>query len=133
MPIKSGFGSWLRPVEAKTADYTVTAMDAGKIFTNRGAAGTVNFTLPKSSSEMNGWYIDVYGAANQTVTLTSNPADTLTVFNDLTADTWSLATSGAIIGSGATVFCDGTAMCVVPHNGGTDAATPLQARNTLTT
>lgn len=33
-------------VEAKTADYPVTYADAGKYFTNDGAAGTVVFSLP---------------------------------------------------------------------------------------
>jgi hypothetical protein len=36
----------LRLVEAKTADYTVTAADSGKAFTTVGAAGTVTFALP---------------------------------------------------------------------------------------
>ena len=33
-------------VENKTANYTVTAQDVGKVFDNTGAAGTVTFTLP---------------------------------------------------------------------------------------
>lgn len=36
------------PIEstAKTADYTVTANDNGQMFTNAGAAGAVEFSLP---------------------------------------------------------------------------------------
>lgn len=37
---------------AKTAAYTVLATDAGKIFTNTGAAGAVTFTLPTVKAGM---------------------------------------------------------------------------------
>jgi predicted RecA/RadA family phage recombinase len=37
-------------VEAKTADYTVTAADRGKVFTNEGAAGAVVFSLPPATA-----------------------------------------------------------------------------------
>lgn len=36
-------------VEAHTANYTVTTADAGKIFSNTGAAGEVDFTLPAAT------------------------------------------------------------------------------------
>lgn len=131
--IVSKFGHFSFPVVAKTADYTVDETDFGKIFTNRGAAGTVIFTTPAPSAAYRGCWFRVQGVANQTITITAGTQDTLVVFNDAAADTWSLATSGAIIGSGALVVCDGTGWLVIPHAGATDAATPLLARQTLTT
>lgn len=124
MPIKSKFGGWLRPVEAKTAAYTVTANDCGKIFTNRGAAGSVTFTLPVSGSEMNGWWCEFYTAAAQAIVIASNPVDTLTVHADLTADT---VTTAATIGQHFTVFCDGTSMCVISDPSAASAATAVTA------
>jgi hypothetical protein len=37
---------YLRTVEAKTANYSVTAADSGKVFTINGAAANVEFDLP---------------------------------------------------------------------------------------
>jgi len=37
---------------AKTADYTIKALDTGKIFTNRGASGAVAFNLPAPKKGM---------------------------------------------------------------------------------
>ncbi len=38
------------PITAKTANYTVTAGDAGTIFTNTGATGPVTFVFPEAST-----------------------------------------------------------------------------------
>lgn len=43
-----------QPPEAKTAAYTILHGDAGKIFTNTGAGGSVTFTLPATSTALNG-------------------------------------------------------------------------------
>lgn len=40
-------------VEAKTADYTVTEADNGKLFTNAGASGAVTFSLPPATEGLN--------------------------------------------------------------------------------
>jgi hypothetical protein len=47
-------GRELRTVEAKTADYTVTANDIGKTFTNEGAGGAITFALPAATVGL--WY-----------------------------------------------------------------------------
>lgn len=41
-----------RPQVAKTANYTINALEAGTLFTNRGAAGAVQFTLPPPKDNM---------------------------------------------------------------------------------
>jgi hypothetical protein len=40
------------PIVAKTANYTITAAESGKRFSNRGAAGTVTLTLPAANSTL---------------------------------------------------------------------------------
>jgi hypothetical protein len=45
--VSFGYSPW---IVAKTANYTVTAADSGAYFTNLGAAGNVNFTLPAASN-----------------------------------------------------------------------------------
>ncbi len=39
-------------VEAKTASYTIKAEDTGKVFTNRGSAADLTFTLPTPKAGM---------------------------------------------------------------------------------
>lgn len=57
-------GRALRPVETKTADYTVVAdVDNGKTFATTGAAGTVVFSLPAAT--VGQWYRFAVGAAQE--------------------------------------------------------------------
>lgn len=114
MPIKSLFGGWAQPVEAKTAAYTVVPSDIGKLFTNRGAVASVTFTLPVSSADLSGWWCEFATVAAQAIVIASNPLDTLIVDNDATADT---ATSTGTIGNHFKVICDGTGMFVVANPG----------------
>lgn len=96
-------------VVAKVADYAVLATDgSGTTFTNRGAAGTVVFTLPVASPQLAGYRFRFKGHAAQTITVASSPADTLVCLNDVAADSLSLSTGGQIIGGEIEAFCDGT-------------------------
>ena len=104
-----------RSVVAKAADYTIAVGDSGKIFTNRGATGTVVFTLPTASATYAGFYFEVVAiVAAQTVTITGATADTLITFNEVDADSVSLGTTNEIIGGGFYVFCDGTSWVAIP-------------------
>jgi hypothetical protein len=124
MPIKSIAGGWGQPVEAKTASYTVVASDCGKLFTNRGASGSVTFTLPKSSPQLNGWWCEFATVAAQAIAIASAPADTLIVHGDATADS---VTTAATIGQHFKVICDGTGMFVVSNPSAASAATAVTA------
>lgn len=95
-----------RDVVAKTADYTVTSADSGTVFTNRGAAGAVNFTLPTIAK---GLRYRFYSEAAQTITITSTPADTLVTHNDLAADSIALSTANRQIGGSVEVFANDNA------------------------
>ena len=47
-------GSWGKSPVAKTAAYTVKATEAGTVFTNEAATGSVTFTLPTPQKGL--WY-----------------------------------------------------------------------------
>lgn len=117
-------GGWAKPVEAKTTAYTVVAGDCGKLFTNRGAVGSVTFTLPTSSTQLAGWWAEFATVAAQAIVIASAPADTLIVHADATADT---VTTAATIGQHFTVVCDGTGMLVVSDPSAASAATAVTA------
>ena len=92
-----------RNIQEHTADYTVTEGENNTLFTNRGDAGAIIFTLPTSPDK--GLRYAFYTAAAQTLTITSGTADTLIVQGDLTADTLTLP---AVVGQMVEVFGDGT-------------------------
>lgn len=96
-------------VVAKTADYAVLAADGSNTtFTNRGAAGTVIFTLPAAAPLLAGFRFRFKGHADQTITVAAAVADTLVALNDVAADSLSLSTAGQKIGGEIEAFCDGT-------------------------
>jgi hypothetical protein len=118
------FGGWAQPVEAKTASYTVVPTDIGKLFTNRGAAGSITFTLPLSSTELSGWWCEFATVAAQAIVIASNAVDTLIVHADATADT---VTTAATIGQHFKVICDGTGMLVISNPSAASAGTAVTA------
>lgn len=99
-------------VAAKTADYTVTTLDNNTLFTNKGASGAVNFTLPATA--VLGLRYGFYVAADQSVTITAGTADTLIVFNDAAADSVALSTAGDKVGGYFEVIGDGALWMVRP-------------------
>lgn len=119
-------------VEAKTAAYTVLPSDTGKIFTNRGATGSVTFTLP-APADNNGMYVTFYAIADFAIVIASATADTMVIptddtgtgDGDLAADSFTFATSNEITGASCMCFCDGTGWCVAMMiaNGVTHAIT----------
>ncbi len=124
MPIKSRFGHFVTPVVAKTANYTVKFADGGTLFTNRGAAGTITFTLPLTSGAGNGFWVEFATAAAQAIVITSDPIDTLIVHADATADS---VTTAATIGQHFRVINDGTGWLVRSMPSAASAATAVTA------
>lgn len=104
-----------RDIIAKTADYTVLEADNNVLFTNRGASGAVNFTLPATAKK--GLRFGFYVAAGQDVTVTAGTADTMVAFNDAAADSIAYSTSSEKIGAMVEVIGDGTGWLVVNHLG----------------
>ena len=95
------------PVLAKTANHTITADEAksGTIFTNRGASGTVAFTLPAASSALEGAKILLVSLVAQVISVETPVADTLITMGNAEAD--KLAAPGSI-GAEIECWCDGT-------------------------
>lgn len=97
-------------VSAKTADYTIKPSDpCGTLFTNRGAAGAVVFTLPGPTAVPSGTFYLFVGIADQNVTVAAGTVDTLVTKNDAAADSIAMSTSGEKIGGTMLFFTDGTA------------------------
>lgn len=99
-------------VVIKAGDYTIVSADdpSGTIFTNRGAGGTVIFTLPAPSRALEGVYYDFYTVAAQIMRISTATADTLVTHADAAAD--SLSTTAAI-GVMLRVVCDGTSWIAI--------------------
>lgn len=117
-----------RVISAKTADYQIMPEDIGKLFTNRGAAGAVIFTLPVVANIATGWWCRFFTAVlAQNVTIASaDSADNITTFNDLTADSVALSTASERAGFGAEYVWDGTGWLAF-HNLGAETQTPTIA------
>lgn len=98
---------------AKTADYTVTAGDYGKVFTTRGAEAAVTFTLPAASSANKGKWLGFLNVADQNI-FVAGPDEGLVVFNDLTADSIGFKTSSEKIAGAFVAISDGTSWIVLP-------------------
>lgn len=85
-----------RRVVPKSASYTIVyPMDApGTIFTNKGAAGAIVFTLPAAIRALLGCHYRFRTVVDQTITVQPPVADTLLALNDLAADSIALSTGG---------------------------------------
>lgn len=79
-------------VQAKTTNYTAAATDSGSFFTNTGAAGQVNVTLP--STPRLGWHAEFYAVAAQKISFVA-PASHTVEYNGTTSGTAGNATSTA--------------------------------------
>lgn len=99
-------------VVAKTASYTITAADAGKLFTNRGDTDAITFTLPAVSSTYANFGVEFYCAADQDFAVATATADEMVAFNSLTATSVKLGTSSEKIGGGFRAVCDGTSWLI---------------------
>lgn len=102
-----GLGSAFRLVAAKTADYTVVNdTDNNKVFTNQGAGGAVNFTLPATLKRGQRWLF--YCEAGQTITITA-PSGKLVAFNNAGATSIALSTSSEKIGGSIEIIVNADA------------------------
>lgn len=103
-----------RPIEAKTTAYSVAIPgDHSKTFTNRGATGSVTFTLPAVTTAMSGTWVEFYVVADQTVVVAGTAGELVTL-NDAAANSVALQTSSEKIGGGFRALCDGTSWLMSP-------------------
>ena len=109
---------------AKTANYTVDLNDAGTLFTNRGAAGAVTFTLPAAAAAP-GIEYEFAVFADQNVTVAA-PAGTLVAFNNAAATSIAFSTVAERRGNPIRVVSDGTSWLASVHLA-SETATPTIA------
>ncbi len=106
----------LRPrfkIIAKTSDYTVTPNEFGSVFTTRGAAAAVTFTLPAAGSTNKGDWVLFTNVADYNMVV-SGADEGLVVFNNLTADNIGFGTPSELIGGTLLAISDGTSWIVLP-------------------
>ena len=87
----------------KVASFTVTpALDrSGTVFTNFGAGASITATLPTPGQGLHGHWYEFIGLAAQPIVVATPTVDTLVAFNDLAADSVTVAQPG----SSARVMC----------------------------
>jgi len=92
-------------VVTKTADYTIVDEWAGTLFTNRGAAGAVVFTLPTpAKSRLGDWY-EFHSVVAQDLTVAGRTAGDVLALNDVTANSLAASTNNEKIGARIRVQC----------------------------
>ena len=107
--------SCIRPkyeIVNKTADFTITTAEFGKIMTNRGDGDAIVWTLPAASGN-SGEVCYFFSCSDNNMTVTGTDEQIL-CFNDLTADSIAFSTSSEKIGGGIMAVCDGSSWICVP-------------------
>jgi len=110
-PLYQGVGAHAPVMEVKTASFTATAADSGKIFLIVGATADVNVTLPAIATGP--FAFRIINGSDVSLTATSATADTIITYNDLAADSVAFSTSSEKIGGSIEVLCDGTSLFVL--------------------
>jgi len=83
---------FLNTVAVKTAEYTPTAGDCGKTFTNEGASGTVTWNLDNVSTA--GWHATWVNVAGQEMRIDPAAGDTFVAITNANGDQITNATGG---------------------------------------
>lgn len=111
-------GVKLRIPVAKVNNYQIlspatSAGDAsGTLFTTRGAAGAVTFTLPAITLALAGVWYEFDGVANQNIGVAA-AAGTVVTFNNAAAASVTASTAGGKIGAHFRAICDGVSWHVI--------------------
>ena len=85
---------------------SLTIGQSGSVISTEGATGAITFTLPAvaTSSGVHYWF---QNAEDQNMIIAA-PADTMTTFTDIAADSVAFSTSSEKVGGGAFAICDGS-------------------------
>lgn len=116
--ICDGAGGVKGKIQAKVNNYSIvtpatSAGDAsGTLFTTRGAAGAVTFTLPAVTLALAGVWYEFDGVANQNIGVAA-AAGTIVTFNNAAATSVTASTAGGKIGAHLRAICDGTSWHVI--------------------
>jgi hypothetical protein len=104
----SGFVTATQPtVTAKAANYTINPLvdKPGTIFTNYGASGAVNFTLPAPVAALAGYVYDFLSVVDQNILVVAGTADTLIAIDDVAADSLAASTTDQKIAAYLRAIC----------------------------
>lgn len=106
----------------KTANYTIVAGDNLTLFTNLGATGEVDFTLPAIA---NGYSFLFNCEVDQTLKVISNEGANMITINNAVANSVAFSTAGQRIGGGFQIYTNsaGTKWIVSNTSAGTNAIT----------
>lgn len=103
-----GFLRVVRSVVAKTANYQILASDgSGTLFTTRGSAGAVTFTLPVPAAQLSGVVFEFLNTVDQNMIVSAGAGKAVT-FNNAAAASLAASTAGQKIGAVIRAYCDGT-------------------------
>lgn len=88
-------------VQSKTSNYQILSTDRQKVFTNEGASGTVQFTLPAAANGEGSYTFIIQ--ANQTLRITAGTGDTIRLNSSVSAAAGNVANN--TIGNVITLVC----------------------------
>lgn len=97
---------WNGPTAKATSYVVVNGTDNNTIFTTRGAAGAVTFTLPTTLMKGQRWKFLNEAGQNMSV---AAPAGKLVAFNNLGATSITFSTAGELIGQGVEIIVNDNA------------------------
>lgn len=112
----------IRRITAKTAAYTIKKDQpdiTGSLFTNRGAVGSVTFTLPTPSSPIAGVWYEFQVLTAQSLIVAAASAGQIIAAGNIAADNVGFQVAGAKVGGVILAICDGTSwVCLGARPGG---------------
>lgn len=102
---------FVRRIVAKLANYTIRYPfdSGGQVFTNKGATGTITFTLPTPNRNVFGVPYSFQVVADYAVTVAGAAAGDILTKNDATANSVSASTAGELLGARIEALCVETA------------------------
>ena len=111
-PLFNGLGAAAPVMETKTATFTATAADSGKIFLIVGATAAVTVTLPAINTGP--FHFTIVHLSDVDLTVAAATADTLYTYNVAgDADSIAYSTSSEKVGGTVEVFCDGVVIAAL--------------------
>lgn len=99
-------------ISSITGNTSPGADDSGKVYVITGGTG-VTFTLPAVATST-GVHYKVFNAVDQNMVI-DGPANTLVLFNDVTATSLTFSQAGEKVGNAVQAFCDGSFWYVMVH------------------
>ena len=88
----------------KTANYTISQLENGTLYTNLNATGAIQFKLPPITPFL---YFRFRALAAQNMSIASNETTNMVVIGSTTGSTVAIQTPGQIVGAGLLIYSSG--------------------------